>query len=75
MKYLAFAGDTYYASGGWSDYAGAGDDLDTLRAETLTHATNEWNDWFHIVDVEKGEIIETWKRAVHSEPFKCMYKV
>lgn len=32
MKYLLFAGDTYYPSGGWDDFVGAFDSIDAAKA-------------------------------------------
>lgn len=52
-RYLLFGGDTYYPGGGWEDYRGGFDSVeDALRAAA------RGSDWWHIVDLESGRIIE-----------------
>lgn len=45
-RYMAFAGDTYYPSGGWGDFIGDFDGLDEAR-EVCYQAKC---DWYHVID-------------------------
>ena len=59
-RFLLFAGDTYYPSGGWDDYKAT---YATRRA--TVKAVNRWSTkggWAHAVDSETGEIIQPRKR-------------
>lgn len=59
-RYLVFAFDNYYPSGGWSDMRGAFDDLQDarkLKQEILSHSSSWFNggpyyDNAEIVDLE-----------------------
>jgi len=51
-RYFLFSGSHYYPSGGWSDFKGSFATIeDALRADR--------KDWWHIVDMTTGKIIET----------------
>ena len=52
-RYLVFAGEIYYPSGGWSDFEGA---FDTLKDAVLCARACRC-DWWHIVDIETGQKI------------------
>ena len=53
-RFLLFAGDTYYPSGGWRDLEGNFETLEQAEA-----AAEELDpDWWHIVDMESGESVK-----------------
>ena len=52
-KYLLFAGEYYYPSGGFHDFKGS---FDTIR-DVLSNVW-DYHDWYHIVDSETLEIIK-----------------
>ena len=47
-RYLLFAGQSYYANGGWADWKGT---FDTLE-EAVAHLTKLDIDWFHVIDIQ-----------------------
>ncbi len=53
-QFLLFGGDLYYPSGGWKDFRGDFDNLESAlhRAATLRI------DWWHIFDMETGQIVD-----------------
>ena len=57
-RYLLFCGGTYYPYGGWDDFAGSYDSLE--QAEKAAY-----DDWWHIVDSDTGEIIKRDRRHVY----------
>lgn len=52
--FLVFAGYHYYPSGGWDDFAGR---CDTL-AEARQIAEKTDGDWWQIVDLAMGTVVE-----------------
>lgn len=56
-RYLLFAGDNYYPSGGWGDFVTSHDDIEVLRRHPDFAAGS--NDgglrWSHIVDTHTGQ--------------------
>lgn len=50
MKYLLFAGPTYYPGGGVVDYVGKYETLDEAKAAFAEK--EDCNDWAHIVDAD-----------------------
>lgn len=54
-RFLLFCGMQYYPSGGWNDLRDKG--YDTLE-EALKAAANRNADWWHIVDLNEGRIVE-----------------
>lgn len=52
-RYLLFAGDNYYPSGGWGDFV---DGFDSVEQAALKLAERSY-DWFQIVDATTGEIV------------------
>jgi hypothetical protein len=52
-RFLLFAGQTFYPSGGLDDFVEASDDLDTLKQR----ADRERWDWAHILDQERNVIL------------------
>ena len=59
MRYLLFGYDNYYPSGGWNDFIKGSDDLEELK----TFKPEFKNDYYHIVYLEKGEVIATGRHA------------
>ena len=59
IRYILFAGQSYYAKGGANDYAERYDTLDEsiAKGEELI-AKSQWSeDWYHVFDVETGKIV------------------
>jgi hypothetical protein len=61
-RFLLFTFDTYYPSGGWSDFKGSFDtEAEALHAynnpseDKYGYAHNE--QWFHIVDGDTGQVV------------------
>jgi hypothetical protein len=52
-RYLLFAGDNYYPSGGWHDSVKGYDDIDSARKAGRETA----GEWWHVVDLELGAIV------------------
>lgn len=49
-RFILFAGDDYYPSGGWKDFRGDFNSRDEARDEAIRLRC----DWYHIVDIEQG---------------------
>jgi len=64
-KFLLFAGDNYYPSGGWSDFKGIFDSIEDALDGVDDCRTN---DWFEIVSVETLEKVLSGHRS--SEEWK-----
>lgn len=65
MRYLAFAGNRYYAAGGWNDYKGSYATFDEAVAAAFEYAKKENHDpdnihdwWYQIVDTQSNEIVK-----------------
>lgn len=58
-KFLVFAGETYYPSGGWEDYCGEFDNLSDAiaHAESLGPSSDYPYRWAHVADVSHGKIV------------------
>lgn len=55
-RYLLFTGSTYYASGGWKDFAAASDNLEALSKSGGSYGQDIFS-WWHIVDLTTGQIV------------------
>ncbi len=53
-RYLLFAGDTYYPSGGWQDFIGSFDTKEGADAQGRIELSNGHN-WYHVIDAQTGE--------------------
>ena len=64
-RYLAFAGDTYYPSGGWGDYMGDADTFDDAKAvvDERRQRVPYGTDWAHVVDSVAGEEVAWWSHS------------
>lgn len=58
-QYLLFAGDQFYPDGGWQDFKGS---FTTLKA-ALREAAAWGADWWQIVDLKTGKIVEEGTRG------------
>jgi hypothetical protein len=56
-RFLVFSGDDHYPLGGWQDFKGIFEDY----VDALVKAT-EKGDWWHIVDLTSGEIVDSGHR-------------
>jgi len=56
--FALFAGHNYYPSGGWDDLIGTYPTLPEARAVSI--ARSHEYDWFQIVDLVKGEMVEQY---------------
>lgn len=57
-RYQVFSGYNYYPSGGWEDHLGSADTME----EAFIEAANSRGDWWHIVDMETGDIVQSGRR-------------
>jgi hypothetical protein len=55
-RFLVFAGDDYYPSGGWGDFRGSYDTLEEALASCVCDP-GDWtaHDWMHVIDAETME--------------------
>ena len=56
-QYALFAGDEYYARGGWNDFINSFSTQEGAIEETA----NIDKEWWHVIDLSTGEIIATSK--------------
>lgn len=56
-KYLLFSGESYYARGGWYDFAGTYDTIGAAKAAGKKKMMDDNMDWFHVVNSETGKIV------------------
>lgn len=59
-RYLVFSGSDYYPSGGWTDFKGS---IDSLESLSNIYEFVNGDDWWHIVDSTTGEIVDRWKKS------------
>jgi hypothetical protein len=63
-RFLVFAGDFYYPSGGWGDFQGDFDSIDEAK-DKLLKIHKDW-EWSQVIDSEtKKEVVEgsnTWDK-------------
>jgi hypothetical protein len=63
VKFLAFAGKSYYADGGWNDLVGSFDTLEAaknaaiIRAGKLLGSDGACEPWWHVVDLESLDLV------------------
>jgi hypothetical protein len=74
-RYLVFAGQCFYASGGWNDFLSAHDDLaEAVQAAKVVIgkrlikgiALGDWDcdetfdaEWYQVVDLVEGRVVDT----------------
>lgn len=56
-RYLLFAGDTYYPSGGWYDFIGSYSTVGEAQAQAQSDERHY--DWAHVVDSQTGQVVST----------------
>lgn len=54
-RYALFHGDQFYPLGGWEDLCASFDTVEEARA--ATDRLNPKYTWWHVVDIEAGEIV------------------
>lgn len=54
-RYLVFAGETYYAAGGWNDFAGSFDTVGDAANHAIEYVERIRFDWWHVVDSATGK--------------------
>jgi hypothetical protein len=69
-RYLVFAGDTYYPSGGWNDFQRSFDKLEeAVKAMEYyrdigdiyeDNSGHDKKDWGHVVDTQSMTIVESF---------------
>lgn len=64
-RYLAFAGSTYYPSGGAFDLQGVYSTSDGAVADMKRQAEPKSFDWWHVINC-RGEIVAKWKSGVYA---------
>jgi len=62
-RFLLFAGDYYYAAGGWADFRGSFATLDEARTEAMKTEhrhplSKDLETWWQIVDAQTESVIE-----------------
>jgi hypothetical protein len=58
-RYLVFAGNTFYATGGWSEFVGSFDSVEEARdAAKIYEGEGGHHDWRDIVDIHAGRTVE-----------------
>lgn len=59
MRYLGFAGDSYYPEGGFEDFIGFFDSIDKFNLAVEDKARKGRNkcDWWHLIDANTAEVI------------------
>lgn len=55
MRFLLFAGDTYYACGGGHDFV---DSFENLECAIEAGQNIKGRDWWHVFDVEAGKVVK-----------------
>lgn len=55
-RYLLFAGDHYYPSGGWNDFVGSFDTAREAMEWAESKAIKDSDDWAHVVDTAVSHI-------------------
>ena len=63
--FLLFSGMIYYAQGGWNDYQGSYFTADEAKTagQALILDGSGWFQWFHIVDLDRDEIVHEQGRS------------
>jgi hypothetical protein len=58
-RYLAFAGSSYYADGGWLDFVGyaATKEEAVAIAKAKCAEIDSYGGWWHVVDIEAKRIV------------------
>jgi hypothetical protein len=55
-RYLLFAGDEYYPTGGWGDFISDFDTLEEAKKDLLSGRFDK--DWYQIVDTQNKEVVD-----------------
>lgn len=57
-RFALFSGEVYYPRGGWSDFFASFD----TKEEALACAATQRADWWQIVDLQEGNMVECGSR-------------
>ena len=58
-RYWLFAGNSFYADGGFSDYRGSFDTIDEAQAEFVEVEKELYSEgWYHVFDSEMERIVD-----------------
>lgn len=74
MKYLLFAGESYYAKGGFNDFQGAFDnELEARNKVAEDSANNGWHgwEWWHIINSDTQEVVARSSNQAHGCYWDC----
>ncbi|MCJ2084565.1 hypothetical protein MKK88_00960 [Methylobacterium sp. E-005] len=63
--YALFAGLMYYPEGGWGDHRLTTPDLSSAQAEAKNAEHSA--DWWHIIHVPTGMVIERWATDIYDK--------
>ena len=55
-RFLLFAGDEYYPTGGWGDFISDFDTLEEVKKDILSGRF--YKDWYQIVDTQNKEVVD-----------------
>lgn len=58
-RYTVFGGHKFCSNGGWEDHIADCKSIEACKEELLTCLHTGGLDWWHIVDMKKGEIVES----------------
>lgn len=64
-RFLLFAGEIYYAYGGWNDFVDSFDNCDHAIAQGHKIVTRPDENWWHVVDTVSGEIVGISEYQAH----------
>ena len=68
-RYLLFAGDSYYARGGFHDFRGSFPSLDDAMMEAKRESSEQpVHDWWHIYDTLTRKCIAASIRQAYNAP-------
>ena len=60
--FVLFAGNDYYAEGGWLDFAGTFDTAEEASTKGAwlcnKYQSSKFNDWWHVVQLSTGKMVE-----------------
>jgi hypothetical protein len=63
-RYLIFAGDEFYPSGGWKDCVGSAASIQQARETGMVYIGTHGGDWWQVVDTDTLEMVAEWKPPI-----------
>lgn len=74
MSYLLFAGESYYAKGGFNDFRGSYDTHEEAAQVLVDNfegpASGTW-DWWHVIDSSTLEVVDRSSNQAHGCDWDC----